>query len=298
MIDEWIEQWSQRRRRADAAATTKKAAAAKKAATKTAKKAAAKKPPAVRKTTTRRPRPRRRRATPSSDAIGANPARRYGSAGSRALGTLRPPAPLESRHGRRPAPCRAAYASATASGSVATGAFGTVPGPDAAALPHRQPRHRGAVGGRDRLPPKAWDVVLNPVAGRVSDRTVDPRGPRRPWLLRAGLMLAAAFALIFAAPDLDCRSLEAGWVLVFFVAAASAYAFFQVPYVAMPAEITVVVRRAHPADDLAGRDPGLHDHAGRRDRAGDPRRGRRPGRLPRDGRRDGACSSSSASSRA
>ena len=34
--------------------------------------------------------------------------------------------------------------------------------------------------------PKAWDVVMNPIAGRISDRTVDPRGPRRPWLLRAG----------------------------------------------------------------------------------------------------------------
>ena len=66
----------------------------------------------------------------------------------------------------------------------------------------------------------------------------DPAGPRRPWLLRAGLVLAGAFALIFAAPDLDSRWLEAGWVLVFFVLAASAYAFFQVPYVAMPAEIT------------------------------------------------------------
>jgi glycoside/pentoside/hexuronide:cation symporter, GPH family len=34
------------------------------------------------------------------------------------------------------------------------------------------------------------------------------------------------------------RVLEAAWVLVFFMAAASAYAFFQVPYVSMPAEIT------------------------------------------------------------
>ena len=51
-------------------------------------------------------------------------------------------------------------------------------------------------------------------------------------------MLAGAFALIFAAPDLGSQWLEAGWVLVFFVLAASAYAFFQVPYVAMPAEIT------------------------------------------------------------
>ena len=63
----------------------------------------------------------------------------------------------------------------------------------------------------------------------------------------------------------------------------------------MPAEITSVVRRAHPADDLAGRDPGVHDHARRRQRARDPGRGRRPGRLPGDGRGDGRRSSWSAS---
>ena len=55
-------------------------------------------------------------------------------------------------------------------------------------------------------------MVLNPVAGRVSDSTVDPRGPRRPWLLRAGLALAACFALIFASPGLGSRTAEAGWV--------------------------------------------------------------------------------------
>src|SRR4051812_36742162 len=86
--------------------------------------------------------------------------------------------------------------------------------------------------------PKAWDVVLNPIAGRISDRTDDPRGPRRPWLLRGGLSLAVAFALLFAAPSMGSRVAEAAWVLVLFVVCASAYAFFQVPYVSMPAEIT------------------------------------------------------------
>lgn len=124
------------------------------------------------------------------------------------------------------------------SGSVATGAFGTVPG--LMLLPYLTDELGIAAlwAGVVVFLPKAWDVVLNPVAGRVSDRTIDPAGPRRPWLIRAGLMLAGAFALIFAAPDLGSRWLEAGWVLLFFVLAASAYAFFQVPYVAMPAEIT------------------------------------------------------------
>lgn len=124
------------------------------------------------------------------------------------------------------------------SGSVATGAFGTVPG--LMLLPYLTDTLGIAAlwAGLIVFAPKAWDVLLNPVAGRISDRTVDPAGPRRPWLLRAGVMLAGAFALIFAAPDLGSRVLEASWVLVFFVLAATAYAFFQVPYVAMPAEIT------------------------------------------------------------
>src|SRR3546814_10648203 len=87
------------------------------------------------------------------------------------------------------------------------------------------------------LLPKAWDVILNPLAGRISDRTVDPRGPRRPWLLRGGLSLAVAFALLFAGPSLG-PGLDAAWGLFWFLACATAYAFFQVPYVAMPAEIT------------------------------------------------------------
>lgn len=77
--------------------------------------------------------------------------------------------------------------------------------------------------------PKAWDVILNPVAGRISDRSQDPRGLRRPWLLRAGIGLAIAFSPIFAGLESGSRAAEAAWVLVFFLAAATAYAFFQVP---------------------------------------------------------------------
>lgn len=124
------------------------------------------------------------------------------------------------------------------SGSVATGAFGTVPG--LMLLPYLTDTLGIAAlaAGAIVFAPKAWDVLLNPIAGRVSDRTTDPRGPRRPWLLRAGLLLAACFALLFAGPDLGSKEADAAWVLVLFLACATAYAFFQVPYVAMPAELT------------------------------------------------------------
>jgi glycoside/pentoside/hexuronide:cation symporter, GPH family len=124
------------------------------------------------------------------------------------------------------------------SGSVATGAFGTVPG--LMLLPYLTDSLGIAAlaAGFIVFLPKAWDVILNPIAGRISDRTDDPRGPRRPWLIRAGLSLAAAFALLFAAPEMGSRAIEAVWVLVCFLACATAYAFFQVPYVSMPAEMT------------------------------------------------------------
>lgn len=123
-------------------------------------------------------------------------------------------------------------------GSVATGSFATVPG--LLLLPYLTDTLGIAAGaaGAIVLLPKALDVLLNPVAGRISDHHQSPLGPRRPFLLRAGLALAICFALLFAAPDLGSKALNATWVLLAFLACATAYAFFQVPYVAMPAEIT------------------------------------------------------------
>lgn len=124
-----------------------------------------------------------------------------------------------------------------AMGSVATGAFGTVPG--LLLLPYLTDRLGIAAGiaGLIVLLPKAWDVLLNPVAGRISDRSEHPDGPRRPFLLRAGIALAVLFALIFAGPT-GPPWVAGLWVAGAFLACATAYAFFQVPYVAMPAELT------------------------------------------------------------
>jgi GPH family glycoside/pentoside/hexuronide:cation symporter len=122
-------------------------------------------------------------------------------------------------------------------GSVATGSFGTVPG--LLLLPYLTDRLGVAAGlaGLVVFLPKAWDVVLNPVAGGISDRSTNPRGRRRPFLLRAGTSLAVAFVLLFAGPT-SPTGLATTWVVVAFLACATAYAFFQVPYVAMPAEMT------------------------------------------------------------
>ncbi|WP_306214251.1 MFS transporter [Actinoplanes sp. RD1] len=118
-------------------------------------------------------------------------------------------------------------------GSLVTGPFGTVPG--LLLLPYLTDTLGVAAGvaGLLVLLPKAWDVLINPVAGRLSDRS----GERRAYLIVAGLSLAVLFAALFAGPF--AGGAPAGvYVAATFLAAATAYAFFQVPYVAMPAELT------------------------------------------------------------
>ncbi len=126
-------------------------------------------------------------------------------------------------------------------GSVATGTFGTVPG--LLLLPYLTDTLgiAAVAAGFIVFLPKAWDVILNPIAGRISDRLSSPRGRRRPFLLWGGLALAACFALLFAGPT-ESAGIGAAYVVVLFLACATAYAFFQVPYVAMPAEMTLDYR--------------------------------------------------------
>ena len=118
-------------------------------------------------------------------------------------------------------------------GSLVTGPFATVPG--LLLLPYLTDTLGVAAGvaGLLVLLPKAWDVLVNPVAGRISDRT----GERRAFLLGAGLLLAVLFAGMFAAP-FHGPAPAGAYVTVMFLAAATAFAFFQVPFIAMPVELT------------------------------------------------------------
>lgn len=143
------------------------------------------------------------------------------------------PTPGPGRRARLPRRVHAGYAL----GSLATGAFGTVPG--LLLLPYLTDTLGVAAGMAALLVllPKAWDVLLNPVAGRISDRTRSRWGARRPYLLGGGVALALLFAAIFAAP-FRAGPAAGAYVALAFLATASAFAFFQVPYVAMPAELT------------------------------------------------------------
>lgn len=123
-------------------------------------------------------------------------------------------------------------------GSLSTGAFATVPG--LLLLPYLTDTLAvsASVAGLLVLLPKAWDVVFNPIAGRISDRTTSRFGARRPYLIFGGAALAVCFAALFAGPDLGSATGAALYVAAVFLLCATAFAFFQVPYNALPAELT------------------------------------------------------------
>lgn len=124
-------------------------------------------------------------------------------------------------------------------GSVGTGVFSTVPGllllyylTDMLAVP-------AALAGAVLVAPKIWDVLLNPLVGAASDREAVRTARRTRLLLTGAGLLPVAFALMFAVPDAVPDGVPGAlWAGVAFLLAATAFAFFQVPYVALPAEMS------------------------------------------------------------
>jgi len=84
---------------------------------------------------------------------------------------------------------------------------------------------------------KLYGLVADPIAGLASDRTASARGRRRPWLLAGALGCPLALVLLFLDPQWATASaaLYVGVVMLLF---ATAFSVFNVPYLAMAAEMT------------------------------------------------------------
>ena len=94
-----------------------------------------------------------------------------------------------------------------------------------------------AVAGSLVMVSKLYDIVADLAIGRISDRTRSPWGRRRPYLLAGSLTSAASLLLIFQAPALGGAALTAYMGLALIVY-STGYSLFNVPYFAMPAEMT------------------------------------------------------------
>ncbi|MFI2101824.1 MFS transporter [Isoptericola sp. NPDC019693] len=122
-------------------------------------------------------------------------------------------------------------------GSVGTGGFATLPG---LVLVFYLTDTLGVAAGLAGLlvtAAKVWDVVIDPLIGAASDREHARTGRRRRLMLVGGLALPVFFTLTFAVPAGLGSAGAAVWVLLAFLAAATAFSLFQVPYIALPAEL-------------------------------------------------------------
>lgn len=84
---------------------------------------------------------------------------------------------------------------------------------------------------------KLFDAVIDLTVGAISDRTRSRWGRRKPFLLAGALLSAASFLMIFAPPPLSQGALVA-WMIAALLVYSTAYSLFNVPYMAMPAELT------------------------------------------------------------
>ena len=85
---------------------------------------------------------------------------------------------------------------------------------------------------------KLLGIVTDPVIGTWSDRFVTVGSRRRPFLLYGAALCAGSYALIFTTPMFDREALRAIYVFGGLLLYTCGYALFNVPYMAMPAEMT------------------------------------------------------------
>lgn len=123
-------------------------------------------------------------------------------------------------------------------GSLGTGGYATLPG---LVLTYFLTDNLGVAAlaaGLIVTAAKIWDVIIDPLIGAASDRQYAKTGSRRGLMVVGGLTLPVFFALTFAVPPTWGPVAGAVCVLLAFVATATSFSLFQVPYVALPAELT------------------------------------------------------------
>ena len=85
---------------------------------------------------------------------------------------------------------------------------------------------------------KIYDAVTDPIMGRISDRTKSPWGKRRPYVFLGTFMCAGSFILLFNLATFADSPNIVIITLFALILNATGYTVFNVPYLAMPSEIT------------------------------------------------------------
>jgi glycoside/pentoside/hexuronide:cation symporter, GPH family len=123
-------------------------------------------------------------------------------------------------------------------GAAGSAGFGTVPGLLLAIYLTNTLGVAAGLASLVVLIPKVWTIFFLPFVGSLSDHYVARHSNRATYLVFGALGMLLFFPLMFAVPADTNPSIAAAWVLVTFLVTASAFGFFQVPFVALSAEIT------------------------------------------------------------
>ena len=94
---------------------------------------------------------------------------------------------------------------------------------------------------------KFYDAFADVAMGVVSDRTKSRWGRRRPYLIFGAVLLAISILAIFAAPAFASQTTRVAYMTAIMIFYATAYTVFNVPYMAMPGEMT---RTYHERSEL------------------------------------------------
>ena len=94
---------------------------------------------------------------------------------------------------------------------------------------------------------KFYDAFADIAMGVISDHTGGRMGRRRPYLLLGAILLAIAVVAIFGAPRFASEAARLVYMSAILIFYATAYTIFNVPYMAMPGEMT---RRYHERSEL------------------------------------------------
>ncbi len=84
---------------------------------------------------------------------------------------------------------------------------------------------------------KIYDAISDVIIGRWSDATKSRWGKRRPYLFAGAFVSALSFLMIFSPPQLSDNMVSL-YMLVALIIYSTGYSLFNVPYMAMPSEMT------------------------------------------------------------
>ncbi|MDJ0105229.1 MULTISPECIES: MFS transporter [Rhodococcus] len=93
-----------------------------------------------------------------------------------------------------------------------------------------------AVAGIVVVIPKIWDMFCATLVGNLSDRDAIRHGRRTRLMLLGTVSLPVLFVLIFSGPSSGWQAIT--WVLLAYILAALAFEMFDIPYLALPAEMS------------------------------------------------------------